>query len=216
MIFILLAATCLLVGIRIRTPALIAAAVGSVLAIGSDLKMMNHEAKTRSQPTSVSVLNSLGAIDIAVASARPDYDPPLGLKAPVPVGDYLRATGDFGWLGTPDIKPVTGDAGIRAAADSTLIGALGIELTGCLPGRHAVCRKLKAGGRAVRIGRRPDVINRGSEELGVALSRFSYPPGVEIGAILPKRSVGIDLLPDESGRPWRLSITRGGPAEICG
>ena len=134
----------------------------------------------------------------------------------MPVGDYLRATGDFGSPGTPEIELATGDAGIRAAADSTPIGALGIELTGRLPGRHVVCRKLKAGGRAVRVGRRPDVINRGSEELVVALSRFSDPPGIEVGAVLPKGTAGVDLPPDESGRPWRLAVTRGGPAEVCG
>ncbi len=215
-IFILLAAAWMLEGIRIRTPALIGAAVVSVFAIGSGLNLMDDEAKTRWQPTSAALLNSLGAIDIAGTSARPDYELLLGLKQPVPIADYLRATDDFGSPGTLEIELAASDAGKRVAADSTLIDALGIQLTGRLPGRHGVCRGLKAGGPPVRVGRRPDVINRGSDDLGIALSRFSDPPGIEIGAVLPKGSAGIDLPPDESGQPWRLAITRGGPAEVCG
>ncbi|MGB0121676.1 MAG: hypothetical protein WBP55_12070, partial [Solirubrobacterales bacterium] len=215
-IFILLVAAWVLDGVRFRVPVLVISALLSCFAIISGLQLMDEQAKTRWQPTSTALLNSLGAVDIAGEAARPGYNVLVGLKEPVPMEVYLDATTDFGSPGTSEEDLAESDAATRAAADSTLINALGIEPSGREPLRHITCRRLLPGDTYETFGRSLDVYNRGDEDLGIGLSRFSDAPGLEVGAVLPKQSAGLVLPADESDRPWGIAITRGGPATVCG
>ncbi|MGA7435262.1 MAG: hypothetical protein WBW44_06520 [Solirubrobacterales bacterium] len=215
-IFILLVAAWVLDGVRFRAPVLAVSALLSCLAIVSGLQLMDEQAKARWQPTSTALLNSLGAVDIAGEAARPGYTVLVGLKEPVPMQVYLDATRDFGSPGTSEEELAESDSATRAAADSTLINALGIEPSGREPLRHLKCQRLLPGETYETFGRNPDVFNRGDEDLGIGLSRFSDAPGLEVGAVLPKQSAGLILPDDESDRPWRIAITRGGPATVCG
>jgi len=215
-IFILLVAAWILEGVRIRTAALIVAGVISAFAIGNGLQLMKDQAEDRWQPSSQSLLTSLGAIDLAGDSVRPGYTLLVGLQDPVPIEDYRRATNDFGSPGKSEIELAAGDPPERATADSTLVNALGIELIGRAPLRHITCGRLRAGESHPIRGRNVDIFNRGDTDLAIGLSRFSDPPGVEIGSILPMVSAGLRLPRDESVRPWRIAITSGGPAEVCG
>ncbi|HTU15524.1 MAG TPA: hypothetical protein VMF31_10025 [Solirubrobacterales bacterium] len=215
-IFILLTASWVLEGLRIRAAALIAAALISALAIGNGLQLMKDQAESRWQPGSQSLLTSLGAIDLAGDTVRSGYTLLLGLDRPVPIAEYRRATDDFGSPGKSEAELADGDSAERVTADSTLVNALGIELAGRPAARRSRCGPLKAGEARTPPGRSLDIFNRGKDDLGIALARFSDPPGVEIGSILPGVSAGLDLPRDRSVRPWRIAITRGGPAEVCG
>lgn len=215
-VFILLVAAWVLEGVRIRIPTLIVAGLVSALAIGNGLQLMKDQAEGRWQPSSQSLLTSLGAIDLAGDSVRPDYTLLVSLDQPVSIEDYRRATDDFGSPGDSEAELAAGDPAARANADSTMVNALGIELLGRPPERHITCRPAELGESIPTRGRNLDIFNRGKTDLGVGLSRFADPPGAEIGSILPMVSAGLELPRDRSDRPWRITITRGGPAEVCG
>ena len=216
-VFILLVAAWVLQGIRFRPPVLAVAALVSALAIFNGLQLMKDQAEGRWQPSSSALLTSLGAIDVAGDEVRPGYTLLLGLEEPVPFEDYRRATEDFGSPGKSADELAAGDPAERAAADSTLITALGLEMIGRLPRRHIKCVPLRPGDTYEVTGRSPDIKNRGDEDLGIGLTLFSDAPGTEIGSILPEGSGGFNLPRHlATDRPWRIAITRGGPATVCG
>lgn len=216
-VFILLVAAWVLEGIRIRTPVLAALALLSALAAFNGMQLMKDQAEARWQPSSAALLTSLGAVDLAGDEVRPGYTLLLGLEEPVPFEDYRRATEDYGSPGRSAEELAEGDPAERAGADSTLINALGLELIGRLPRGHIRCVPLRPGETYEVTGRSPDIENRGDEDLGIALTLFSDAPGTEIGSIVPKGTGGFTLPPHlATDRPWRIAITRGGPATVCG
>jgi len=214
-IFILLVAAWVLEGVKVRIPVLTVAAVVSVFAIVNGLQLMDEEAKTRWQTTTASLENSLGAIDIAGSSARPDYTLLVGLEDPVPIDDYLRATNDSGSPGASEDELAASDPATLVNTDSTLMNTLGLQLSASFPELSGKCTAIKAGEPLELTGRQFKVINRGKELLGIGLSRFSPPPGLEIGSVLPEVSAGLAIPLDNSERPWTLTVIRGGPARIC-
>lgn len=215
-VFILLAAAWVLEGVKVRIPVLVVTAVVSLFAIVNGLQLMDEQAKTRWQTSTTTLMDSLGAIDIAGSSTRPDYTLLIGLEDPVPIADYLAATADFGSPGTPAGELAESDPATRAGTDSILIDTLGIQLIGRTPSRHVTCQRLVVGESVETRGRKPDILNKGETDLGIGLSRFADAPSAEIGSILPRGSGGFDLPRDGSDLPWRITVLRGGPAEVCG
>lgn len=215
-VFILLFAAWVLEGVRIRMEVLAAAAVISLLAIGNGLSLMKDQAESRWQPTSENLLTSLGAIDLAGDAVRPDYAILVGLDQPVPIETYREATADFGSPGKSEDELRAADPAQRATADSTLIDALGIQLIGRRPERKVVCEQISADDPPAYVGRRPDIRNLGSTDLGIGLSQFSDAPGPEIGSILPGSTAGLTLPKGDVTMPWKVAVTRGGPAMVCG
>ena len=78
------------------------------------------------------------------------------------------------------------------------------------------CQRLAAGEVFEKAAGRATFENHGRDDLGIGLTMFSDPPGAELGSILPGGYGVLDLARPDTDRLWRIAITRGSPATVCG
>ncbi len=135
----------------------------------------------------------------------------------MPVEDYLSAVEAHG---SPAFTPAELQAlevPFRTTADSSLINASGIVLSGTPAAfTEPACRKTTPAAGSLDL--RPDtwtIENLGETELAVSLARLGEPPGILIGAVLPKSTAGLELPAGNVDEPWEVSFGGEGPVRIC-
>lgn len=219
-LFILLFCGELLRGVKIPVPALGVAALVVLVTSISGVNLMKDQRDTRWEPSAVANKVSLGAITVAGDAARPDYELKL-VSVTVPVQRFNDEVADSGSPGFSDEEIATMDPAYRGLADQTLIDALGLQPSGDDPGQPAgpcLSRKVAAG---IPVQVNPSVtpvriINRENRILGVSLARFTDPPGLPLGSILPESRAWLNLPLDNSSRPWQLTLDGRGTVRTCG
>lgn len=222
-LFIVLIAANLLRGVKIPGRALVASAILAALAVFGGARLMEEQATERWQPTSRSARAALGAIDLAGPAVIPEYQIDLRTNPEqdrlIPIDLYRETTASHGSPGM-DASEIEGSAPqYRLQADLALIGATGIHLSGLPVRPSGPCQRVRGSNNL--FGPVPLqsggylIMNRGKDQLAVALSRFSDLPGVSAGAILPETMAGLDLPQDNSTRPWQAVFFGEGPVRIC-
>ncbi|HMT05374.1 MAG: hypothetical protein KDB48_02055 [Solirubrobacterales bacterium] len=222
-LFILLIAGNLLRGVKIPRNALIVSALLTALAVFGGVKLMEEQASERWHPASQASRIALGALDIAGPAVQPGYQIDFRVNAEedqlIPIELYRESSARHGSPGM-DINEIAGsEAADRAQADSVLIDATGIHLDGLVGPVAGRCRPIRGtegifGPLELGPGMHL-ILNRGRSELAVTLSRFSDPPGLPVGSILPESRVGLDLPRDNSTRPWNAYFSGAGPVSVC-
>ncbi len=143
-----------------------------------------------------------------------------GLYIGLPAGPYLDAAADNGSIAFSLEEVRSKPEELRAVADATLVGALGIATEYALPGQARTdCREisvpsgqaaasveLQAGVTAIRL--------EGSDWGEIWLRRFAAtPPGVSLGKLPPRRWVNVAIPADGAPEPWLATVDT--PATVC-
>ena len=222
-VFILLIAANMLKGVKIGNRELVVAGLLSALAIQGGVHLMHEQKETRWEPSSTYVKTYLGAVDLAGSSARPDYVIDLRTNAEIdkviPIGLWQQTVADHGSPGYDEGQIYGAEPQYRATADTTSIDVAGLQLSGAPPAlTNPECTVLKdpVADSPLEVSSNQLTISAGGkEDLAVALSRYSDPPGAQIGSVLAGSEAGLTLPPDNSTRNWRLSFGGDGPAKVC-
>lgn len=220
-IFILLIAAELLRGVRFKPAVLAVAAVIAALSISGGISLMRDQVDARWTPNSENTKASLAALTIAGDSMADDFQIDLGLEEPVPQADYLKSIEDHGRLGYAEPELEGKDPAIRTAVDSTLMTALGLELTAAAPpAGELACRKVRPASTAtmpltIAPGSHA-IANSGRTDLTIFLGRFSDSPILPLGSILPGSSASLEIPFDNSSRPWKMALDGTGTTTVCG
>lgn len=220
-IFILLVAAELLRGVKFKPAVLAVAAVVAALSINGGISLMRDRVDARWIPNSESTKASLAALTIAGDSMADDFQIDLGLEEPVPQSDYLRSIEDHGRLGYSESELESRDPSVRTTVDSTLMTALGLELTAATPPTGELkCRKVKPASTAAKpLTITPGsyaIANSGRTDLTIFLGRFSDAPVLPLGSILAGSGAGLEIPFDSSSRPWEMALDGTGTTTVCG
>lgn len=222
-ILLLLVAANLLHGLKISRNSLVVGAVLAALAVFGGVRLMERQATDRWQPASLSTRTALGALDLAGAAIKPDYQVDLRTNREedrlIPISLYRETTAEHGSPGLTAPEIQAADPAHRAQADALMIDASGIVLNGFPSAVSGPCLRVRgSGGVHGPYEAKPGsylILNGGRTPLTVSMSRFSDPPGQPIGPVLPVTGAGLNLPGDEPGLPWLLFFTGAGPVTVC-
>ena len=216
-LFIVLVASNLLQGIRIRPWALGLAGLLGLIAISGGIGLMKSEAEERWQPASAYTRATLSGIEAAAPDTQAGYVFRPGTSFDVPASEYLKAVEAHGSPAFPPAELRNLDPSFRLTADAALVGAAGIAVSGTPPSfNRASCRKARVGAPLELEPGSYAVVNDASTELALSVARFADPPGTAIGAILPEATAGLELPAGSLPDPWLLSFAGTGPVLVCG
>lgn len=219
-LFLMLVFAELFKGIKPKVPALLATSFLCLLAVLGGVDLMRNEVETRWDPASNYTRASLTAVETADGAVMPDYQLNLGFYRQVPIDDYRKAEGRFGSPSFTETELMQMDPYVRSSADSTLITAIGIELSGLAPApSQGKCETRPVPADSPQqFSTSPvplTIFNPGSEELPVSLVRFGDPPGATLGSVLPGSRAWLSLPPDGSNRPWQVTLAGDGRIRSC-
>jgi hypothetical protein len=207
-------------GIRRPPAAIVAAGVGTVLAVSGGISLLEREHSERWQPYADSLRSHLAAIEIAGPAANPEFTVffPPDIKAPA--GAYLDAVDRFGSPAFSEEELIADPLANRPGADLTLAQALGLALAPPRPGSRPVrCQTLQATtegttGLTLAAGAY-SFENLATSPVELRLGRFSEELSVSFGAIEPSTLTALEIPRDSSERPWVLGLNGVGAVELC-
>jgi hypothetical protein len=206
-------------GLR-RRWVVVAAAVGTVLAIQGGISLLEREHEERWVPYADSLRARLGAIEIAGPQADPAFRIFFPPDIRAPAGDYLQAVEKFG-------SPAFSEAEIEAhpeanlgSADLDLAQTLGLALEPLSQqSRPLRCQTLKATAAGpTGLTLFPGTFsfeNRGALPAEILLGRFSSELAVVMGSLESGALTSLKIPQDNSERPWVLGLKGDGPVELC-
>jgi len=215
-------------GARIPAPALIAAACVAALAIGPNVdKFYDGRQLFVNDATASGVEYAM--LELERDQVEPGYAPgadPVvveqggGVGAPLPAGEYFRASAEFGSLAYSLDEVRAATLQMRQVADMTLIQALGIGLAPSPPPADpSACPSAMDGapGAPVYFDLPPGGIligSRAKQPVSVSLSRFSLGgSGLELGTLAPGQWATLALPADAAPDRWRAIVN--GPVYRC-
>lgn len=219
-IFLLLILSEGLRGLRRPSPAIIAAGVGTALAIAGGISLLEREHSERWRPYAESLRSHLAAIEIAGPAADPDFVVffPPDIKAPARA--YLDAVDRHGSPAFSEQELIENPNANRASADLAIAQALNLALgPPARASRPLRCQELPA----TTDGRTGLTLTPGTysfENLGTSpaelmLGRFSEELSVSFGSIEPGVLSALSIPEDRSPRPWVLGLVGDSPFELC-
>ena len=177
---------------------------------------MTGKADERWEPAATYTKATLTGIEAAAPGVHSDFTFRLGTSFDIPFDDYMRAVEAHGSPAYSPAELSALDLPFRYTADSALIGALKIEVSGMPPVfRAPKCMKPAISKPLARKPGKYSVANFGGSDLSLGLSRFGDPPGLAIGAVLPDATAGLELPAGNLDIPWVLSFGGEGPVRIC-
>jgi hypothetical protein len=210
-VFLLLIAGELLRGVRIDPRALAVAGVVALAAAWGGMSLMFREHEDRWLPASDSLKASLAALEIAGASGDPAYTVAFSGNISAPLSEYLDAVSEHGSPAFSAAELEERPEEDRASADATLAEALGLAL-GPAAGEPGPCREVGTGS-PLPWGAL-NLVNGGQSSVDLAAGRYSDGFPVPLGPLPPGGRASLEVPPDGSGLPWRLSVT-GDSLLVC-
>jgi hypothetical protein len=191
-----------------------------------------HDAGRQARLDSDLIRARWGAVEIAGQNAQPDFRPDV--YSPT-ASEYIHATRAYGTAAYPPATLATRSAPVRAVADTTLVGALGLELRPAPPVPPAQGRPPRVkrpfgsaaparGCRAVQPPLATFALPKGgasirADRLGDAtfsLGRFADQPTVPLTPPANASAAALRIPPDDLRAPWKLLITSREPVTVCG
>jgi hypothetical protein len=143
-----------------------------------------------------------------------------GLYIGLPAGAYLDAASQNGSIAFSLSELRQAPEELRAIADATLVGALGIATEYALPSQgRQDCREVAvdatSGLATFTIDPGVSVIRPGGREWAeLRLRRFAETgPGATLGKVPPGRWVNVDIPRDRAPEPWQAEINA--PVSVC-
>ena len=207
-------------GVRRPTPAIVAAGVGTVLALMGGISLLEREHSERWRPYADALRSHLAAIEIAGPAADRQFTVffPPDIKAPA--GAYLDAADRFGSPAFSEEELIANPRANRPGADLTLAQALNLALAPPRPGSRPVrCQSLQATAAGTTgLTLAPGAYsfeNLGTSPVELKLGRFSEELSVSFGAIAPSTLTALEIPRDSSERPWVLGLDGAGTVELC-
>lgn len=207
-------------GMRRPRLALVAAGIGTVLAVSGGISLLEREHSERWRPYADSLRSHLGAIEIAGQAANPEFVVffPPDIKAPARA--YLDAVDRHGSPAFSEQELISNPGANRAGADLAIAQALGLTLSPPEPGTRPLrCQALQATAEgATGLTLAPGTYsfeNKGSLSVELLLARFSDELAVSFGAIEPGVLATLAIPQDRSERPWVLGLKGAGPVQLC-
>jgi hypothetical protein len=184
-----------------RSRSLVAGFATAVLLLGTWSNIAKFDdAGSRLRTTSSVARGQYSAYDLAGDHAKSDYRPNPFLPS---AGEYLEAATAYGSIGLDPAELARAPQPERAAADRTLIGALGLSLTPA-PRAHKGCVVLPATGMDLPAGG-ASIGGRDLGDVTFTLARFAEPPATRL---TPQpgisRSAVLRIPTDGADAPWRL------------
>jgi hypothetical protein len=219
-VFLLLVVGESLRGLRRPPAAVIAAGVGTVLAVAGGISLLEREHSERWRPYADSLRSHLAAIEIAGHAANPNFTVffPPDIKAPA--GAYLAAIDSHGSPAFSEQELIENPTANRAGADLAIAQALNLALAPPSPSSQSLrCQGLQAtadGETGLTLA--PGTYgfeNLGESPVELMLARFSDELSVSFGSIDPKVLTTLAIPDDASPRPWTLGLIGSGPVELC-
>ena len=222
-VFVLLLASELLAGVRIRrVTAFILIGLG-VAALASNADHFGH-ASNRFARAADREEGGLTAIELAREHVSPGFAltrPMIGTGfAPVSAGPYLDAVDDYG--NSPaltEAQLARASQAAKTAADRTFRAAYGIHLEP-RSAPTAACRRLEATGNPATVEVPPEGLEitaaRGGEFAGVrvGIARFARGFSITVGRVPAGETAVLAIPADDAARPWRVELTPA-PARVC-
>ena len=217
-VFILMLASTLLEGIRMKTAWLIVGAVIAILSIQGGVGLWQEQATGRWVSASQYVRSLVTGFELSSPDLRPDAIAFQETWGSPTVGEYLEAANRYGSPAFSASAIGALEPGELSWIDSGLVEGTGVGLDGDPPELPpSTCRG--AGGELpieVEPGRYR-VENASNGELTVLVSRLGPAPGNDIGAVLPDSAAGLDLPAGDLSEPWRVSFEPSSPqVRLCG
>jgi hypothetical protein len=204
-------------GIRISPPALAIIFAATVFALGINLYRLDKGSAFFRGYSGIERAK-LSAIELAANRVHPGFAA-TGLFAPVPAGTYLAAVARNGF--TPAFTPaelVAQSEGRREIADSTLVGALRVELVPSrATSRPSGCRRIASVEGTSRFSARPPgVVLRSSATETVTVGQLAGVPTVGLGTVQPNAPACLRIPGDASDAPWKVAVSDGAaPVAVC-
>lgn len=206
----------LLKDVKVNRWALGVAGVLAVFAISGGVQLMIDEAHERWEPAAAYTRATLSGIELSAPDDFPGRSFRPGTSFDVPVEDYLAAVAAHGSPAFSEVELRGQEPPFRLTADASLIDATGVEVTGNPPSfANPLCRNTVVS-RTLEL--KPDgysVVNLGQSELALSVARFSDPPGILLGSVLPDATAGLTLPRGSSRVPWTMSFAGSGPVRVC-
>ena len=217
-ILILMTASTLLKGIRLRTSWLIAAALIAAFSVQSGVRMVEQEANGQWTVASQYFRAYLAGIELSGTDAVATETAGIGPWATVSPARFIEITDRYG-------SPAHGRSEVRSLAenelywlDTGLIIGTGVGLDGDPPDpKSQACRSAIEGGALVVEPGRYRLENGTSDQVTVRVARVGPASGEGIGAVLPDSAAGLDLPAGDLSEPWRVSFEPSSPqVRLCG
>lgn len=207
-------------GLRRPPAAVVAAGIGTVLAVAGGISLLEREHSERWRPYADSLRSHLAAIEIAGPAANPDFTVffPPDIKAPARA--YLDAVASHGSPAFSEQELIENPTANRTGADLAIAQALNLALAPPTPSSRSLrCQALQAttdGGTGLTLA--PGTYsfeNLGASPAELMLGRFSDETSVSFGSIEPGVLTSLAIPGDRSPRPWVLGLVGNGPFELC-
>jgi len=227
-VMVLLTAAASLWGVRPTRTLLIAAACIVALAIPPNIAKF-YDSRSSTVTDAENTKTEYAMLELARSEVDPGYlpgdDPEIDALGghvfiPLSAGDYLRAADEFGSLAFSLDRIRDLDLGLRSIADSTLVGALDLELDRSEPPADpSTCPVSRDGrpGRSVFFFLSPGGALFGSltrRPLHMTVGRFGIGgPGVPLGHLDPDEWAELSIPTDAA--PDRWWVTVDGPVSVC-
>jgi hypothetical protein len=196
------------------------------ISLTTNLALLRDGAASFRDRYSAPVRADLAAVELARDRVDPEFNPVAGEPAlsvtPFPAGEYLAAVDRYGSPAFSPAELAREPESVREGADQVLARALDLELdrSGARPvGKR--CQRIRRGapGEAITFelptgGAR--VRTRGGASATAGLRRFAEQPSIELGKVRPGETAALEVPPDASPTPWRMSIAAARSVEVCG
>ena len=216
-IFLLLIAAELLRGVRIRTRAVVVAAVVGAWAISGGMSLLYREYEERWVPSSDSLRASLAGVEIARGSIVRSFQVDF-VTVTAPARAYFDAVDEDGSPAYGEDELAGRPEADRQYADGTLATALGIRLAAARPPddtrRCDALDPATTAGLPLSTGAHT-LVNTAPADVEVLLGRFSDGLPVGLGPLPAGGAAALEIPADRSDRPWRLGVSGQGPVAIC-
>jgi hypothetical protein len=207
-------------GLRRPRLAVLAAGVGTALAISGGISLLEREHTERWEPYANSLRSHLAAIELAGPAADREFTVFFPPDIEAPAGAYLDAVERHGSPAFSEKELVADPAANRAGADLTLAQVLGLSLAPPQTNNAPIrCQKLLAtadGSTGLTLS--PGTYsfeNLGTSAAELLLGRFSDELAVSFGAIAPGVLTTLTIPRDRSKRPWILGLKGSTTFELC-
>jgi hypothetical protein len=131
-------------------------------------------------------------------------------------GPWLEVVDRYGSSADSIPQLLRQDEAVREQADVLAVKILGLRLAHRPVAASQQCRLVNEGPAAIEVVLpRGGAVLKPSRDSRVALRRWSDDFAAGLGEVRGGRPVALEIPPDPSGVPWRLSLDRGGAIKVC-